>query len=99
MVFVVVGVVVVGLCVALVVFVAADPGPSAAEVALAYEYAWDHLDFEGLWALSGDELRDGLDRPAFIEAKRAAYVAAPDGYLLALAAPLSAPTRPSSARS
>jgi hypothetical protein len=72
-VFVVVGVIVVGLCLALVVLVAADPGPSAAEVALAYEYAWDHLDFEALWALSGDELRDGLDRDAFIAAKRAAY--------------------------
>lgn len=73
MVFVVVGVVVVALCVALVVLVVVDRGPSAAEVALAYEQAWDHLDFEALWALSGDELRDGLDRQRFIEAKRAAY--------------------------
>jgi hypothetical protein len=73
MVFVAVGVLVVALCVALVILVVVDRGPSAAEVALAYEHAWDHLDFEALWALSGDELRDGLDRPQFIDAKRAAY--------------------------
>jgi hypothetical protein len=73
MVFVAVGVVVVALCVALVVLVVVDRGPSAAEVALAYEDAWDRLDFEALWALSGDELRDGLDRQPFIAAKRAAY--------------------------
>ena len=70
---VLVGVVIVALCVALVVIVVVDPGPSAAEVALAYEQAWDHLDFEALWALSGDELRDGLDRASFIAAKRSAY--------------------------
>ncbi|HEV2992986.1 MAG TPA: hypothetical protein VG012_01140 [Acidimicrobiia bacterium] len=61
------------LCVALVILVVVVPGPSAGEVALAYEEAWDHLDFEAIWALSGDELRDGLDRPAFIAAKRKAY--------------------------
>jgi hypothetical protein len=61
------------LCVALVILVVVVPGPSAGEVALAYEEAWDHLDFEAIWALSGDELRDGLDRPAFIAAKRQAY--------------------------
>jgi hypothetical protein len=61
------------LCIALVVLVVIVPGPSAGEVALAYEEAWDHLDFEAIWALSGDELRDGLDRPTFIEAKRKAY--------------------------
>jgi hypothetical protein len=69
----VVGVVVVGLAIALVVLVVADPGPSAADVALAYEHAWDNLDFEALWSLSGDELRDGLDRQPFVDAKRAAY--------------------------
>ena len=61
------------LCVALVILVVVVPGPSAADVALAYEEAWDHLDFEAIWALSGDELRDGLDRAAFIDAKRGAY--------------------------
>lgn len=61
------------LCVALVILVVMVPGPSAGEVALSYEEAWDHLDFEAIWALSGEELRDGLDRTAFIEAKRTAY--------------------------
>ena len=73
MAFVVAGVVIVALCVALVVLVGVDPGPPPGEVALAYEEAWDHLDFEGLWTLSGEELRDGLRRPEFVAAKRAAY--------------------------
>jgi hypothetical protein len=70
---IVAGVVIVGLCVALVIIVSADPGPSPLDVALAYEEAWDHLDFEALWSLSGDELRDGLHLPDFVAAKRAAY--------------------------
>jgi hypothetical protein len=70
---IVAGVVIIGLCVVLVIIVSADPGPSPVDVALAYEEAWDHLDFEGLWLLSGDELRDGLRRPEFVAAKRAAY--------------------------
>jgi len=73
MVIALVAVVIGALCVALVVLVVVVPGPSPAEVALAYEEAWDHLDFEALWALSGDELRDGLDRVPFIAAKRHAY--------------------------
>jgi hypothetical protein len=70
---VVVGVVIVGLCAVLVAMVTVDPGPSPVDVALAYEQAWDNLDFESLWSLSGDELRDGLSRPEFVAAKRAAY--------------------------
>lgn len=70
---VLVGVVIVALCGALLVLLTLDPGPSAADVAIAYESAWDHLDFETLWTLAGDELRDGLDRKEFVEAKRAAY--------------------------
>lgn len=73
MALIVAGVIIVGLCVALVIFVTVDRGPSPVDVALAYEDAWDHLDFEGLWALSGAELRDGLRLPAFVAAKRAAY--------------------------
>jgi hypothetical protein len=73
MVIALVAVILGALCVALVVLVVVVPGPSPAEVALAYEEAWDHLDFEALWALSGDELRDGLDRVPFITAKRDAY--------------------------
>jgi hypothetical protein len=74
----VVGFVVVALCVVLIVAVARDPGPRPDEVALAYELAWDHLDFESLWTLSGVELHDALDRPEYIAAKRAAYSARPE---------------------
>lgn len=73
MIIAIVGVVVFGLCVALVVLVAVDHGPPPADVALAYEQAWDHLDFESLWVLSGDELRDGLAEDAFVTTKQAAY--------------------------
>jgi hypothetical protein len=61
------------LCVALVVAVARDKGPGPGDVAVSYELAWDRLDFATLWALSGTELRDGLDKHAFIAAKGAAY--------------------------
>lgn len=67
------GAIVVVLCIVLVCFVVADQGPGASDVAVAYEDAWDHLDFETLWLLSGDELRDGLARDDFVVAKRAAY--------------------------
>jgi hypothetical protein len=61
------------LCLALVVAVARDPGPPPGEVAVAYELAWDRLDFETLWSLSGAELRDGRPKHDFVAAKRAAY--------------------------
>ena len=80
MALIVAGVAIVGLCVALVIIVSADPGPSPVDVALAYEDAWDHLDFEGLWTLSGDELRDGLGRPEFVAAKRAGHYARQDAH-------------------
>ena len=57
---------------------AKEPGPTATDVAIGYELAWDHLDFGTLWALSGPELRDGLDEDDFIAAKRAAYAQRPD---------------------
>ena len=69
----IVAVLVLALVVALVVMVAVDPGPPPADVALAYEHAWDGFDFASLWALSGDELRDGLGRKQFVAAKTAAY--------------------------
>jgi len=47
--------------------------PSPEDVAVSYETAWDRLDAEALWVLSGRELRDGLDRRAFIAATRAAH--------------------------
>jgi hypothetical protein len=69
----IVGIVVLALVIALVVIVALESGPPPQDVAIAYEGAWDRLDFESLWNLSGDELRDGLGRTAFVAAKRAAY--------------------------
>ncbi|MBA2327896.1 MAG: hypothetical protein H0V95_14810 [Actinobacteria bacterium] len=65
------------LVLALVVAVARDPGPPPGDVALAYELAWDRLDFETLWSLSGTELRDDRPKHDFVDAKRAAYDRAP----------------------
>jgi hypothetical protein len=65
------------LVLALVVAVARDPGPPPGDVALAYELAWDRLDFETLWSLSGTELRDDRSKHDFVDAKRAAYDRAP----------------------
>jgi hypothetical protein len=65
------------LVVCFVVAVARDPGPPPDDVAVAYENAWDRLDFDALWTLSGDELRDGMNRKDFVAAKRAAYAAQP----------------------
>jgi len=61
------------LCLAVVVAVAKDRGPSPDDVAVSYEHAWDRLDFQALFSLSAAELRDGLDRRHFVAAKRAAY--------------------------
>ena len=69
----VVGIVVLALALTVVVVIAKDRGPGPGEVAVAYELAWDRLDFESLYTLSGSELRDGLDRRGFIAAKRSAY--------------------------
>jgi hypothetical protein len=70
-------VVAIGIIVALLVFmcyaVAHERGPGAADVALGYERAWDELNFGLLWDLSGEELRDGLHRDQFVDAKRKAY--------------------------
>jgi hypothetical protein len=69
----VVAVVIAGLALALVIAVAREAGPPPADVAYGYELAWDHFDFASLWAVSGDELRDGLARKEFVAAKTAAY--------------------------
>src|SRR5437763_5918519 len=52
-VLIVVMVVVFGLLVFMWVSVAREPGPAPADVALAYERAWDELDFDLLYDLSG----------------------------------------------
>lgn len=80
MIFVVVIVIVVSLAIALVIGVAKDPGPSATDVALGFEHAWDELDFDVVYRMSGPELRDGLTKAEYIAAKRAAYA---DGSALA----------------
>lgn len=69
----VVAFVVIVLVLALVVAVGLEPGPDPGEVAVAYELAWDRLDFETLWVLSGVELRDGRSRAEFIADKHEAY--------------------------
>jgi hypothetical protein len=69
----IVGGVILALCLALVVAIARDRGPGPGDTAVAYELAWDRLDFEGLFTLSARELRDGLDRRKFVAAKRDAY--------------------------
>jgi len=53
-----------------------ERGPSAPDVAIGYERAWDELNFGLLWDLSGPELRDGMRRDQFIAAKRHAYASA-----------------------
>ncbi len=69
----IIGAAILALCLAVVVAVARDRGPSPEGVAIAYELAWDRLDFASLWTLSGAELRDGRTREEFVRAKRAAY--------------------------
>lgn len=59
--------------ISLIVLFARDGGPAPADIAVSYELAWDRLDFDTLWSLSGEEMRDGLDRRAFVAAKAAAY--------------------------
>lgn len=61
------------LIMAVIGIAAIERGPSTADLALAYEHAWDRLDFDTVWALSSLELRDGLDRRQFVRAKRSAY--------------------------
>ena len=70
-------VIAIGVIVALLFFllfaIAHEKGPSAPDVAIGYERAWDELNFGLLWDLSGPELREGLRRDQFIAAKRQAY--------------------------
>lgn len=74
-----------GACLAMLfVAIARESGVSPAETAVAYEAAWDRLDFATLYDLSGIELRDRLDRRSFVAAKKALYADLPErGRLLA----------------
>ena len=69
----IVAVVIFALVITVIVLFARDPGPTPADIAIAYELAWDRLDFDTLWTLSGPELRDGLDKHKYTAAKTRAY--------------------------
>ena len=74
----IVAVTVFALIFSLIVLFARDGGPAPADIAVSYELAWDRLDFDTLWTLSGDEMRDGLDKRAYVTAKSAAYAGRTD---------------------
>ncbi|MGH8973401.1 MAG: hypothetical protein ACRD0C_09370 [Acidimicrobiia bacterium] len=57
----------------LIYLIGRGTGPGPADTAVAYEHAWDRLDFATLWNLSSDKLRDGRTRADFVAGKRAAY--------------------------
>jgi hypothetical protein len=63
----------VGMTIWLIVAVAKAGAPGPADTAIAYEHAWDQLDFATLWNLSGPGLRDGRTRDQFVRDKVAAY--------------------------
>lgn len=65
------------LLLALVVMVAREPGPTPEETAVAYEAAWDRLDFASVWEMSSTEMRDGRSREEFVAAKRAVFADRP----------------------
>ena len=69
----VVGVLVLVFASVLIYMVGRGTGPGPADTAVAYEHAWDRLDFATLWNLSSDKLRDGRSRAEFVAGKRAAY--------------------------
>lgn len=70
---VVVGAVVLVASAGLLVALACHHGPDPAETAVAYERAWDRLDFATLWDLSSSRLRDGRSRVEFVRDKESAY--------------------------
>ncbi len=59
------------LAIVMLVFVGNERGVQPADVAVAYEQAWQRGDYSTLYDLSAKELRDGLARNAFVAAKRA----------------------------
>lgn len=70
---VLVGALIVGIGIWMVVAVFVQRGPSPEETALAYEWAWDRLDFPMLWELSSPSLRDGRNLAEFVADKASAY--------------------------
>lgn len=59
------------LAIAMTVFVGFERGPAPADVAVAYELAWQRRDYSTLFDLSAKELRDGMARDEFVASKRA----------------------------
>ncbi len=57
----------------LLAVLARSEGLGPADTAVAYERAWDRLDFATLWRLSSPTLRDGRSRDQFVRDKQAAY--------------------------
>jgi hypothetical protein len=73
---VILGLVLLGISVlifGLVIGVAMEKGPTPGDVAQSYELAWDRHDFDALWSMGSDALRDGRNRAEFVADKRAAY--------------------------
>src|SRR2546423_12174993 len=66
----------------LVVAVGIAGAPRPDDTAVAYEHAWDRLDFTTLWNLSGPDLRDARTRDQVVRDKGAAYRA--EGHLAGL---------------
>ena len=50
----------------MILIVAMEPGPSPSDLAIAYELAWDRLDFATIWSLSDPSMRDGRNRREFV---------------------------------
>ena len=61
------------LIASMILIVAMEPGPSPSDLAIAYELAWDRLDFATIWSLSDPSLRDGRTKREFIVDKKSAY--------------------------
>jgi len=57
----------------MILIVAMEPGPSPSDLAIAYELAWDRLDFGTIWSLSDPSMRDGRNRREFVADKKTAY--------------------------
>jgi len=70
---VVVAVIIGSLIVSMILILALEPGPSPSDLAIAYELAWDRLDFETIWALSDPSMRDGRTKREFVADKETAY--------------------------
>jgi hypothetical protein len=61
------------LIASMILIIAMEPGPSPSDLAIAYELAWDRLDFGTIWSLSDPSLRDGRTKREFVEDKKTAY--------------------------